>query len=133
MSSSNFEIFMKSSSGHRAAALLRASNIRPAQLYDAVHAAVVEHLPYLDDCRRYTTEELCGSELWSQWHIAAVRVAGMCLAHLVKVGSVPLALHYTRSGKGKKRYYLRPERQGPEKQSAHIARAQVHGDNHQST
>lgn len=32
-----------------------------------------------------------------------------------------------------KRYYLRPEPQGPEKQSPHIARAQAHGDNHQST
>ena len=37
------------------------------------------------------------------------------------------------SSNSKKRYYLRPEPQGPEKQSAHIARAQAHGDNHQST
>ena len=45
-----------------------------------------------------------------------------------------LVLSICPEGKRKKRYYyLRPEPQGPKKQSAHIARAQVHGDNHQST
>ena len=44
-----------------------------------------------------------------------------------------LALSICPEGKSKKRYYLRPEPQGTEKQSAHIARAQAHGDNHQST
>lgn len=133
MSSSIFETFEKTSAGRRAATLLRDSIVTPAQFYDAVHVAVVEHLPYLDDGRRYTTEEQCGPELWSAWFTGERRVAGMCLAHLVKVGSVPLTLHYTRSGKGKKRYYLSPEPKGPEKQSARIARAQAHDDNHQST
>ena len=40
---------------------------------------------------------------------------------------------YNPKRKSKTRYYLRPEPQGPEKQSAHSALAQAHGDNHQST
>ena len=43
-----------------------------------------------------------------------------------------LALSICPEGKSKKRYY-RPEPQGTKKQSARIARAQAHGDNHQST
>lgn len=133
MNSSIFETFKKTPAGRRATTLLRASSLASAQLFNAVHAAVVEHLPYLDDGRRYTTEELCGPELWSTWFTAERRVAGMCLAHLVKVDSVPLTLHYTRSGKGKKRYHLSPEPQGTKKQSIRIAREQAHGDSHQSS
>lgn len=45
-----------------------------------------------------------------------------------QTASLLVALHYTRSGKGRKRYYLRPEPQGPEKQPVRNARA--HDDIH---
>ena len=114
MTTQIYDSFSKTSAGRRSAGLLRKHSVIPLkQLCDAVHTEVVWTLPHLSKGGKYTAEELCGPDMWLAWFTGERRVAGMCLAHLVKVGSVPLTLHYTRSGKGKKRYFLSPEPKGP--------------------
>ena len=75
-------------------------------MWDTVHSEVAWALPHLMEGGKYTTEQLCGPDMWAPWFTVEHRIAGMCVAYLVKVGAIPLVLHLTRSGKGKKRYCL---------------------------
>ena len=107
MKTNNFEAFSKTSAGRCSATLSRKFSTTPSkQLWDTVHSEVVWALPYLIEGGRYTTEQLCDPEIWSPWLTVERRIAGMCLAYLVKVGAIPLVLHLTPSRKGKKRYQL---------------------------
>jgi len=62
----------------------------PQDLVEAVHLAVTESLPGLLRDASYTTEMLCGPDLWSQWTDGERRSAGICLAGLVEAGLLPL-------------------------------------------
>ena len=112
MKTTIFEPFSKTSSGRRAATLLTNHAHTPAQLFNAVRREVTAALPRLIEDKNYTTEELCSPDTWSPLSIAEKRVAGMCMAYLVKVGAIRLSVHRTRSGKGKKRYCLRSMKAG---------------------
>lgn len=120
-----FEAFAETGSGRRAATLLANRMITPRQMFDAVHVAVVYALPNLIGGSLYTTEQLCGTALWATWRVADRRVVGMCLAYQVKVSAVPLVLHRTMSGKGKKRYCLTPVKTPVDLKSAHGTSALV--------
>jgi hypothetical protein len=105
MKTNNFEAFSKTSAGRCSATLSKKfSTIPPKKLWDAVHSEAVFALPHLMEGGKYTTEQLCGPEIWSPWLTVERRIAGMCLAYLVKVGAIPLVLHLTPSGNGMKRY-----------------------------
>lgn len=106
MQARHFEEFAKTPAGRRAAGLLKACAITPKQLLYTVFFETVFALPYLMEGEKYTTEQFCGPEKWSPLRKAERRVAGMCLAYLVKVGAIPLTLHRTRNGEGTKRYQL---------------------------
>lgn len=102
-----FQTFSKTSAGRCAATLSKNYNtIAPKQVWDAVHSEAVMALLHLKEGGKYTTEQICGPGIWSPWFTVERRVAGMCLAYLIKVGAIPLVLHLTPSGKGKKRYCL---------------------------
>lgn len=107
MKASIFEAFSKTSAGRRSATLLKKYSVNPLkQLWDAVHSEAVWALPHLMEGSKYTTEQLCGPDIWSPWCTVERRVAGMCLAYLVKVGAIPLVLHLTPSGTSNKSYRL---------------------------
>jgi hypothetical protein len=76
-----------------------------------VQSAVREALPGLIDGGLYTTEQLCGPELWASYRTPGPRrAAGDCLAFLVDIGAVPLSRHITKSGTGPIRYKLSQSR-----------------------
>ena len=106
MKTNIFEAFSKTSSGRRASTLLATHAHTPAQLFNAIRTDVVAAIPRLIEGKKYSTEKLCSQDTWSPLYKAERRVAGMCLAFLVKVGAIPLTLHRTRSGKGTKSYQL---------------------------
>lgn len=107
MTDRDFDSFANTSAGRCAATLLRTHAIKPSQIYAMVHAEVTQSIPYLAEGRPHTTELLCDPAVWSKWFTAERRVAGMCLAYMVRRGLVKLCLHITRSGKGSKRYFKR--------------------------
>ena len=107
MKTNNFEAFSKTSAGRCSATLAkRFSTLPPKQLWNAVYSAAAMPVPQLKEGSKYTTEQLCSLDIWSPLLTVERRIAGMCLAYMVKVGAVPLRLHLTPSGKGKKRYFL---------------------------
>lgn len=107
MKTGTFKEFSKTSAGRGSETLSKKYNtIPPMQVWDAVHSEVVMALPHLMEGGKYTTGQLCGPEIWSPWNRLERRVAGMCLAYLVKVRAIPLVLHLTPSGKGNRRYRL---------------------------
>lgn len=108
MKKSYFEDFACTSAGRRAASLLRDRKVKPEQIFARVLAEVTQILPHLDEDRRYTTEMLCGPDLWATWFTAERRVAGMCVAYLAKKPDVALYKHHTQSGAGKAKYRTTP-------------------------
>lgn len=91
----------------RAAGLLRVHKIDAARLLSDIHAEVLGVVSHLFHGVLYSTEDLCGPDLWDRLgYDGARRAAGMCLAHLVECQAVPLQLHWTPSGNGPKRYLL---------------------------
>lgn len=100
----HFESFAKTSAGCRANTLLGTHLVKPKDIFAAVIANVTELLPYLEDGCKYTTEMLCGPDTWAAWTAGEHRVAGMCLAYLVRHRVVALVRHKTRSGRGSARY-----------------------------
>jgi hypothetical protein len=102
-----FEKFIATPSGQRATSLLRSHKVTPEKMFMEVESAVNEALPGLIYGALYTTEQLCGPELWAAYRTAGPRrAAGNCMAFLVDIGAVPLRQHITKSGKGLKRYVL---------------------------
>ena len=95
--------------GKRTRALLRSHKVTPEKMLMEVESAVREALPGLIHGGLYTTEQLCGPELWATYRTAGPRrAAGNCMAFLADIGAVPLTLHITKSGKGPNRYVLSP-------------------------
>jgi hypothetical protein len=78
------------------------------KLYDDVHNEVKSALPYLVPGERYTTEQLCGPELWQRLSPVARRKAGGCLALLVANGRIGLVFAPSKQ-KWPRRYQLPPE------------------------
>lgn len=98
--------FLDSAGGHRATTLLANSKISVKAIFDDVLLIVRSAIPCMTDKGKYTTEQLCDPDYWQYWNVAQGRVAGMCLAFLVRRKAIGLELHRTPSGKGKKRYRL---------------------------
>ena len=85
--------FASSDRGRRARALLAPYGIEPEKLLVAVFNQVSEDLPALVPGFPYSTEQLCGPDLWFRLKSDGPRrSAGMCLSHLVAVRAVPLEL-----------------------------------------
>jgi hypothetical protein len=105
-----FEMFEDSPAGRSCASLLERGIHKPRQMFDDVYAAVTNALPGMDDCVNYTAAQICGSDVWAGLHRNEKSAAGMCLAFMVKHSMVPLTMHRTRSGKGKRKYHLTPKR-----------------------
>lgn len=108
MTKHDFEDFARTSAGRRATAVLRNHKAMPDEIFAMVLAQVTEILPILEEGGRYTTEMLCGPELWARWFTAERRVAGMCVAYLAKKPDVALYKHLTPAGKGKAKYRNTP-------------------------
>jgi hypothetical protein len=106
MSTINQLEFEKSASGRRVRQVLGNRRAPPEGLLNIVRQAVMEVVPYLAPRKRYTAEELCGPDLWDAWAPGLQISAGICLAYLVRNGTVPLVMHTTPSGKGTKKYFL---------------------------
>lgn len=108
MRTSDFVKFETSAGGRLAATLLRDHAVKPEQIFATVLAEVTQRLPCLDDDYRYTTEQLCGPDIWATWFTAERRAAGMCVAYLAKKPDVALYKHHTQSGAGKAKYRNTP-------------------------
>jgi hypothetical protein len=108
MTAHNFQNFACTSAGHRAATLLFTHKVKTEQIFAMVLVQVTEILPHLKEGGRYTTEMLCGPELWATWFTAERRVAGMCVAYLAKKPDVALYKHRTQCGAGKAKYRNTP-------------------------
>jgi hypothetical protein len=108
MKTSDFLKFETSAGGRRAATLLRDHVVKPEQIFATVLAEVTQNLPHLEEGGRYTTEMLCGPDIWAAWFTAERRVAGMCVAHIAKKPGVALYKHHTSSGAGKAKYRNTP-------------------------
>ena len=72
--------------------------VKPEQIFSTVLADVTQALPHLIDDAKYTTQMLCDPDIWEDWTTAEVRVAGMCLAYMVRNDVVKLFRH-RRKGK----------------------------------
>jgi hypothetical protein len=105
--------------------LLFTHEVKPEQIFAMVLAEVTQNLPHLEEGGRYTTEMLCGPDIWKKWYEAEGSVAGKCLAFLVRKKEVKLYKHLTRSGKGKAKYRitLPPEPVGPPIRIVRLRRA----------
>lgn len=86
----DFHHFKASPSGRRVCLLLTKKNITPEKFANSVLEAVKFILPALQKKERYSTEELCGPNLWGQWQTAEHRCAGMCLTYFIENQMLPL-------------------------------------------
>lgn len=98
--------FEESASGRRVRQVLGHGKTPPEALLEVVRKAVREALPNMTPRRRYTTEQICGPELWAGWSHSEHVCAGICLSYLISIREVPLARHTTRSGSGTRKYFL---------------------------
>lgn len=62
----------------------------------------------LDPARKHAAGELYGMADWDTLPQGMRVCAGICLAYLVDNGQLPLKVHWTPSGKGKRHYWLSP-------------------------
>ena len=108
MKTEEFADFAGTSGGRRAATLLASHAVKPQQIFAKVHAEVFQILPYLEEGVRYLTKNVLDPDIWAEWTTAEKRVAGMCLAYMVRTGAVPLYRHFTPSGKGPAKYRTTP-------------------------
>ena len=119
MKTPDFSDFASTSAGRRAATLLSDRKVKPAQIFATVLAEVTKRLPFLEDGSKYTTEMLCGPDIWANWYTVEGRVAGMCVAYIVKKRMVELFRHYTPSGSGKAYYRTTPS---PDPRGSRVSR-----------
>jgi hypothetical protein len=126
MKTKDYADFAGTSSGRRAETLLLTHKVSPGQIFATVLAEVTQAVPHLEDGAKYTSEKICDPDIWSKWSLAERRVAGMCLAYLVRNRAVPLYRHYTLSGKGTARYCTQPS-QMPEKRIKIVRRRYTGG------
>ena len=94
----NINHFMDSASGRRVRQVIAKARMKPAKLVHAVLEAVQDILPALEANATYSTEDLCGPDLWISWLTGERRSAGMCLRYLIENDHLPLEL---TSPKGK--------------------------------
>ena len=97
--------FEASASGRRVCQVLTKGRMAPESFLHLVLQAVVEILPALQANVTYSTEDLCGPELWVHWLTGERRSAGMCIRYLIENHELPLAL-VSRAGKYPLRFCL---------------------------
>ena len=98
--------FEESASGRRVRRVLGNRRTLPEYILWQIRDAVLDVIHHLTPRNRYTTEDLCGPELWASWAPGECISAGVCLSYLVSNRNVPLMLHTTPSGTGTKHYFL---------------------------
>ena len=103
------DAFLLTARGQRCSATLGEG---PAlQLLRDVFEHISANLGGLTPTRKHAARQLYGTEAWAAFQRPRLRnCAGMCLAFLVTARLLPLQLHKTRSGKGSRHYWLRPQR-----------------------
>jgi hypothetical protein len=107
MKNSNlFESFIDSPAGRRATTLMLSHTRSVQDIFEEVQREAVLDVASLILGCKYTTQQLSNPVTWADWFTAERRVAGMCLAFLVREKVIGLVQHQTRSGKGTKRYCL---------------------------
>ena len=94
----NLHHFMDSASGRQVRQVITKGRMKPAELVQIVLEEVQEILPGLVADATYSTEDLCGPDLWTDWLTGERRSAGMCIRYLIETGHLPLEL---ASPKGK--------------------------------
>lgn len=82
--------FLSSASGRRVCRVITKGRTKPAQVVQMVLEAVQEILPALSPHVAYSTEDLCGPELWINWKTGERRSAGMCMTYLTENDHLPL-------------------------------------------
>jgi hypothetical protein len=91
----------------RFAGLLAPRGVSPERVLLAVYASIYEIAEVLVPNAKYSTEQLCGEELWLCWPTDGQhRAMGIGLSFLVETGLVPLVCvtpHHIRN----KRYALK--------------------------
>ena len=75
------------------------------EIYDCVRYQLGDVCHFLDPRKTYKASQLCGDGFWSQLSRAEGKVAGSCLAQMVKNGTLPLA-KVSASGRYPNRYEL---------------------------
>jgi hypothetical protein len=88
--------------GRRVITLLTARNRDPEKFIVEIHCAIVEVLPALETGYSYSSKDLIGPDICSGYSIGVSRAAGICFAHLVDEGVLPLTFH-----RGRRKYPLR--------------------------
>nr|WP_315491065.1 hypothetical protein [uncultured Rhodoferax sp.] len=115
----DFDDFTCTSAGRRANTLLRDHEVKPEQIFCKVLADVTQILPHLMDDAKYTTQMLFDPDIWEDWTMAEVRVAGMCLAYMVRNDVVKLFRHRR---KGKAFYSTTPSTESVDSRPIRIVR-----------
>lgn len=64
--------------------------------YDELKKQVMDHLPGLERGEKYTLEKICSGEFWKLLSNGNRRLAGQCMAHMVRKGFLPLAFAPTK-------------------------------------
>jgi hypothetical protein len=95
---------------NRFAGLLAPHDVSPEQVLCAVYVAVMESIDGLVSGGKYTTEDLCGPEVWWAWSTDGLhRAMGICLSFLVAAELVPL-ICTSPAHIPNKRYSLKPSK-----------------------
>lgn len=98
--------FISSRRGERCLALLHGPH---AELtLDTVFTYVSAFLSKLCDGKKYRAKDMLHDFGWEDATDAEKTCFGLCLAHLVAAGLLPLVQHQTPSGSGSHRYIFRP-------------------------
>lgn len=85
--------FPTSNRGIQARRLLASHNIAPEKLLAEIHAQIMDDRPAFVPGVLYSTEQLCGPDIWGRLKtMGPHRAAGACLGHLAEVRAVPFAL-----------------------------------------
>ena len=70
--------------------LLARRKIKPEVVLQLILETVQQVLPALQEGALYSTEDLCGPDLWAPWGTLEHRCAGMCLTYLTEIQMLPL-------------------------------------------
>lgn len=90
--------FIASASGRRVRQVITKGRLKPTELVQIVLEEVQDILPGLVADATYSTEDLCGPDVWTDWLTGERRGAGMCIRYLIETDHLPLEL---ASPKGK--------------------------------
>ncbi len=98
-------LLLKTPAGKRVTTLLRKQQRDLGPFIQEIHEEIADIAKVLVPEASYTTKALCGDLLWDSYSIGVRRAAGICLAHIVKTGELPLRLA-TKEGVYPHRYRL---------------------------